>query len=153
MSNISTVYNAILTRLGFIYSSNTSYTRIPDPYELENNKEIFLRKGYGLKYNGASPVEGELNQYNNVHSFSIVLSRENIKLESQFTPVDDVTKNILEDVYRLQQDFYASNELNAQSSINIIDLGDVTPITTVFGDKDKYKTTEIFFNLNICESF
>lgn len=153
MSNISTVTDTIIQRLGYIYSSNTSYTRIPDPYELPNNKEIFLRKGYGLKYNGASKEESEFNQYVFNHSFSVVLTRENIKLESDTTPLDDVTQVLLEDVYRLQQDFYSSSELGIQGNIRLVDLAEVSGVTTVSTENDKFKTIEINIDFMICESY
>lgn len=153
MSNISTVHDQILTRLGFLCSSNTSYLRIPDPYDLTNNGEIFLRKGYGLKYDGASPSESEFNQYAFSHTFTVVLTRELLKLEGQTSPDDDITKAFLEDTYRIQNDFNQSNELGIDSNIRMITLGANSPIEKINGDQVKFKSIEISFEFLICEDY
>lgn len=153
VTSITTAYNAIVTRLGYLYSSNSSYNRLGDPYDLANNKDIFLRKGYGIRYDGASVGDSVFNEFAMSHIFTVVLSRELMKLEGQTTPDDDVTLSLLEDVVSVQKDFYHQSELGVGTDISKIDLGEVSAIEKVNVEKVKFKTVSVSFNFLICSSF
>ena len=153
VTSITTAYNAIITRLGYLYSSNSSYNRLGDPYDIANNKDVFLRKGYGLRYDGASVGDSVFNEFAMNHIFTIVLSRELLKLEGQTTPDDDVSLLLLEDVVAVQKDFYHQSELGVGSDISKVDLGDVSAIEKVNAEKVKFKTITVSFNFLICSSF
>jgi hypothetical protein len=45
MTTIATIYDAIITKVS---GQLTTYARIPNPYSLEENPAIIIRKGYGL---------------------------------------------------------------------------------------------------------
>lgn len=153
ITSITTSYNAIIERLGYIYSSNSSYTRLHDSYDLGNNKDIFLRKGYGVRYDGASIGASEFNQFSMAHIFTVVLTRELIKLESDSTPDDDVTLSLIEDVVAVQKDFYHQSELNVPDDVSNIELGEVSAIEKVNDEKVKFKTISVGFNFLICNDY
>lgn len=153
VTSITTAYNAIITRLGYLYSSNSSYNRLSDAYDLSNNKDIFLRKGYGVRYDGAFVGQSEFNVFSMEHTFTVVLTRELLKLESQSTPDDDVTLNLIEDVVAVQKDFYHQSELGVSSDIRKVDLGDVSAIEKVNAEKVKFKAIAVSFNFLICSTF
>lgn len=153
ITSITTTYNQIMTRLGYIFSGNSSYTRVSDPYDLPNNSELFLRKGYGLRYNGASVVDSELHQFAMEHNFSVITTRELIRLENKPDALDDVSLSLLEDATAVQKDFYHPSELGVDSSIRKIDLVGISPIQKVNGEKVKFKYIETSFNFTLCNTY
>lgn len=153
ITSITTTYNQIITRLGFIYSENSSYKRFADPYDLQNNSELFLRKGYGLRYDGGAPGESEFHQFSMDHIFTVVCTRELIKLETTVEPLDDVSLQLLEDVTAVQKDFYHPSELGVDRSIRQIDLLSISPVQKVDANKVKFKYIEVSFNFTLCNDY
>lgn len=150
MSNITTIYDQIInTTLPGLYGSG--YSRIPDAYDLLDNSDLFLRQGYGLKIGPGNPEELEFKSKWINQSFSVVLTREIIKLEEDATYVDTAIKAMLEDVNSGQKIFYNNNQLGIESNIEKIDLGGVSPIEYFKGDKKNFISIEYEIIITIRE--
>jgi hypothetical protein len=149
MSKISTVYDQVLTELGTLFSGKT---RIPNAYSLVDNNFQFLRDGWGLKIGTSSPAESEFKSFNRSHTFSVVLSREVIRTDSDADPIDVVTKAILEDVYTLERRFMDYDQLSIEADIEIIEQGNNSGIEFFIGDDFSFASIEADFNINIREN-
>jgi len=148
-SKISTVFDAISTNMAALF---TTKTRIPFPESLADNAEIFLRNGYGIRFDGSNLSEGEFCNYNIDYSFTIILTQEFFDNESNYLTDDSSKKSILEDVYSIQKDFYNVDKIGLASSCEKIFLGSVGPLQSV-EDKRHVRFIEINLIFTIKESF
>lgn len=149
MSKISTVYDAILAELAAVFPSKT---QIPDPYSLTDNKIGPLKDGYGLKWNDDSFIPVEFNSHGSSYTFSVVFTRELIRLDSQYAPIHVMAKAFLEDVKLFKDELYRCDKLGVASSIDNIVIGTTSGPVNIFGDNNRYKFVELFFSINLREA-
>jgi hypothetical protein len=148
MTKISNIYDALLTRVAILFPTKL---RIPNAYSLASNGDPFLRDGWGLKVNSSNYYEMEFNTYANDRQFSVVLTREIIKTDTQTSQIDAVSKLLLEDVNTLQKELINPSQLGILDSIQIINLGSTTGINEVFTNNEKFLTIELVFNVKLSE--
>lgn len=147
--NVSTVYDAILTRMASLFPSKT---RIPNAYSEEDNHEHLLRDGYGLRYDGESLVQGQFNTISNEHLFTIILTRELIRVDPDTAEFDIIVKGLLDDMSTIRKDFYEVDGLGTVSA-EMITPNASTAITQVFGQKNNFFKIETTFNIKINEEY
>ena len=148
MSKISTVYDALVTRLGVLFGAKT---RIPNPYELSDNNDQFLVNGYGLTISSSDQAPHEFKVFNIERIFNVVFTRELIATDSDETQYDSIAKALLEDVYIVQKDFYNESQVAVESSVENIGLGTSSGIEFVFSGKKRYLLIEVGFPIQIRE--
>lgn len=151
MSRVSTVYDQMITVLNSLMSSAAGYYRIPNVENLEDNIELVLRKGYALQYRGAAAEQGEFHTFVNNHAFSVVLTREVMKLDTQVTAYDTAIKAMLDDAYTVQRDFMNADQIGADSSIRLITCDSIGPVKDVQSEKGRFKSISVDFNILISE--
>lgn len=128
MSNISTIFDVILTTMDALFTGGDAKTRLPDPYELEENPLGMLRNGYGLRTGPSESPEFEFNSTLQSRSFDIPLTRELRRLESDTTVFETVQKQLLEDLKTIQVRFENVDQLGVELSIQNISVGGSTGI-------------------------
>lgn len=148
MSKISTIYDALLLRLGAIF---TDKIRIPNAYDVSSNGDVFLRNSWGLRIASSNYYEMEYNTYVNDRQFVVVFTREIIKTDTQTAQIDNVTKLLLEDVNTLQKELMNPSQIGVHQSIEIIDLSSTTGINEVFTNNEKFLSIEVSFNIKVSE--
>ena len=151
MSRAATVWGKMVVVLDSLLSSVSGYKRIPNVDTLDDNINSVIRKGYGLRYNGASPSQGELHNFVNNHSFSVILTREVVKLETQVTAYDTAVKELFDDAYTIQRDFMNADQIGEETSIRLIDIGNVSGVTDIFSNNKRFKTIDVNFNILVSE--
>lgn len=150
MSKISTVYDGLITVLGTLYDS--TYRRIPLPYDLQANKTIDVEKGYALKYNGEIPAGTQTTtSLGKVYNFSVVFTREMVTMVSDLVPLDDTVKALLEDVATFRLNAYDTTQLNLGTTIEKIDLGQTDGIFPIYDERSNFLSIETFFDIQIRE--
>ena len=149
-SNITPIYNAIISQLGTLFSSKT---RIPNPYSLSDNMAQFLDNGYGLRVGPASPAEPfEFCSLLVGHTFTVVLTKELQKLDTEFAQLDSVVLAFLEDIVSVQNLFYSYSELGIEANIAKVDVGERSALEQVNTDKFSYVTMSQSFTFFAVES-
>jgi len=148
-TKITTLLNTIDSRLATMFPNKQI---IPYPESLQDNEEIFLRDGYGVKYNGGNPVNGEFCNYTVKHEISVVLSREFFDFDSGYSNDKNDKKSILEDVYLVQNYFYNVNKIGLGVNCDNIELGSLSGIVPL-ENKRKIRSIEINFTFTIKEGF
>lgn len=148
MSKISTVYDAILTELQALYPDKT---RIPYPYSLPDNNVRFLSSGYGVIVGPAAFEQFEFCDFMTTRDVTVVVTREAFRTDSDYGVIDDITKNLLEDIYKVQKLFYSYNELNVPNDIAKVDLGSVSAVEEVASGKQSFLSMSASFNFFIIE--
>lgn len=111
MSLISTGYAALLTRIQTVLDAAAQgYKRIPNPYEISENAEIELRKGYGIAILQAENTNRQVNCKISIsRTMEVVLTRlytgkiedaagraglEQLLLEDQHLIINDLEQDI-----------------------------------------------------------
>jgi hypothetical protein len=150
MSKVSDIYDQLANVV--IPSLLPSHTRFANAYSLEDNIEGLMRQGWGFRVGPSTPFESDFKSFNNVRTFSIIVCREVVELESQFDTLDSVSKNLLEDIYILQKDLLNVDQIEIESSIEQIEAGGVTGIEFVQGEKFNFAFLEAEFLINIREN-
>lgn len=148
MSNVTTIYNTILSELAKLYKNKT---RIPNAYSLVDNNKNFLTDGYGLVIGDASYEEFEFCNFVVNRTITIVLTKEMFRVDSATSETDDVSIKLLEDIYELQSLFYSYDELGIQENILKIDIGSVTGVESFFNDKQNFISMSASFQFFIKE--
>lgn len=149
MSKISLAYDSFMDKLEELFPNKTY---IPNPYSIEDNKHNFLVDGYGLKMDGETSILGRFNFDNTSHVFTVVFSKEVLRMDSDSTPVHDSVKSLKEDVFTLKKEIYDSGTLNATSgAIDVISFSSTSPISFTIGDLNNYISIEASFSVVISE--
>lgn len=149
MSNVSTVHDAILTRLASLFASKT---RLPNAYAETDNHEHYLRDGYALRYDGESLASGQFNTIVNQHDFTIIFTRELVRVDADVAEFDVVVKALLEDVATTRKDFYEVDGLGT-TAVERITPNSTSAITQVYGGKNNFFKIETGFAMNIKEEY
>ncbi len=150
MSKVSTIYDQLKDTI--LPALLPNHTRIPNAYSLPDNDEGLLRQSWGLRVNTANPSDSEFKAFNVVRTFTVVLTREVVDLESQFDSIDNASKELLEDVVTLQKRLINPDQIAIESDIELIDLGNISGIEFVQGDKYNFAFIEADFLINIREN-
>lgn len=150
MSKISTTYTSIVGNLEALFPT---HTRIPNPYSLSDNNYEFLKKGFGLKVGSSDYVEHEFCTWMTARTFSVVFTREIVRLDSDAEKYDDIVPQLLEDVYKVQEAFFNYSELGIEATIAQVELGSVSGVETIVGEKNNYYQMEASFIFSIKENF
>lgn len=134
MSKVSTIYDALQT---LVESNLTTYTKIPDPYKLEDNTELFLVKGFGIGMGNGENTERLVCGYISIRrSFTIALVNKVTTTENNLSSIATSEKNIMEDCYTLIKALEADTDLqgNCVKSTYLSDSG----IEFIDSDLGKY---------------
>ena len=147
MSDISTVYDAIVTRMGTLLPN---HKRITDPYDIEKNNEQFLNQGWGLalgpSFNGELFLSQKLTYQRN---FVITITRKAYSREFDVESKATTEKLLMEDIFTVTSDFTVNSTLSTATN-HVTYLGD-SGIQKIFTDKDQYLMTQIEIQSTIIE--
>lgn len=102
-TKITTLYNTLITRMGAIFPQ---HARLPNPYKIDQNNSLFLKKGWGVAF-----AEG-VNTNRNANcppmsierTFNITISRQFYAREMDAAAKATTEKDLFEDQYLLIKD-------------------------------------------------
>lgn len=144
MSSISSVYDAIIARMGALFPSKT---RLHNPYELSDNAEITTRDAWGLRVGVASQDIIEFCNFTSDREMTIVLQRQFPTTGKEPTAFDAITKSILEDQKTIVDNLFSPSELGVPNDIDKIDIVNISGIQFNQDDQKKYIFVEISFTI------
>jgi len=147
-SKISVTYDAVITMLETLFPNKT---RIPNTYSITDNSDLFMRDGYGLRVDGSSFSESEFCNFSRLREFTVTLTRELLRDESDYLPYDVTVKLILEDVYTLQKNFLNANQLGQEASIEKIDFSNTSAIEEFKTDQNNFLSMDVTFPLQVTD--
>lgn len=114
-TNISTVFSNLVTFMG---TELPNHRRLNDPYNLENNPETLLRKGWGIQIdNGVDTNRCISPEYYLSRTFTLVIVREALAKDSDPIRRENLQLELLEDLHILIAEAVAENTLY-QSAVN-----------------------------------
>ena len=148
MTKITSVYSTCIDILEALFPTKD---RIPNPYSLSDNDNPHLRNAWGLKHNGSDRQPYELCNRRVKSNWSVILTKEFLKLDTHETIFDDLTLALLEDAEAVQEKFYERNNLNDPNVISV-NVTSISPLNTVFGDKFSYLSVECLIEIDYFEN-
>jgi hypothetical protein len=151
MSKISTVYDTLLTRLDAVLTSASSWNRLPNPYNIEENPSLFLRQGYGIAIgSGSNQNQSQCGLVRIKRTVSVVISRKVDATELGVTDKDTGHKQLLEDMRSVLADF-EKNVALSNDIANVIFVSD-SGINFVNGEDENYVYSEMQFAVDYFEN-
>ncbi len=148
-TKITTVYDAIITKLGTLYPSKT---RLPIPENIQANNALFLVDGYGIRIDNISHSTPEFCSILSEYSVTIILTRELWILDTDVSNDDTVKKNLLEDNLLAVKMLNDVSKLNLGNNADSFTIRSNSGIKTLGIDKKKFKYIELNFNFKIREN-
>lgn len=116
MSKISTLHDAIVNKVS---TNLTSYTQIPNPYDIPSNPKSLLTRGFGVSIGTGIRTDRVVGcQVSWERSFLITLVNYVNTTDTKISIRESITKGLLEDHYTLLSQF----EIDAGLSGTAIDV-------------------------------
>lgn len=121
MTTPTEIYDGIVARVGSLLPD---HKRLPRPYNIAENNERFLDKGWGIAVTASENTQRELCKRRSLRrSFEIIVTRKYYSLEHDVEKRSDTEKLLLEDLSTLYDD-YCENLTLANEKGLIQALGD-----------------------------
>lgn len=115
MSKSTDVFDAMILRLESVLPT---HSRLRNPYEIEENNTLFLKKGFGLAIGqGNGPNTALSKQIEIERIFQVVLTRKAYAKESDSTGKASAEKSLLEDLFLVIQEFETNTTINSTASM------------------------------------
>jgi len=147
-TKITTIYDNLNTLIG---NALTTYTRMPNAYEVNSNNDLYLKKGYAVGFGAASNT-------NRVLTRKVSIDRiMNILLVNQITTTDHNTadratceKGLMVDVFTILKAVEADQSLGGQA-IRARYESD-SGLEFIEGDRFKYFINELNITVEYIET-
>jgi hypothetical protein len=150
MSKFSTVYDTLIAKIIELFPDKT---RISNPYSIEENKNLFLRDGWGLTVRDASESGFQTNgDFNKTQTFGIVFTKEVIRTESDTDDFDTQIKLLFEDHKTLENTMLNCAQLGIPDSVGIINFSSNTGVQFVFVGDNNFIFSETQYTIDIIEA-
>jgi hypothetical protein len=146
MSDISTVYDAIIASANTLFASKT---RLHNPYEISDNAEIITKDAWGLKVNGAERLDIEFCNLSISRQYTLLLMRHFPTVGSAKDAFDSISKSLLEDQQTFLNALWSPHELGVESEVDRIDINSIGGIEFNVSDQKKYLFIELTFTITL----
>jgi len=150
MSNVSLAFDAARTAIGTLFPN---MTELPNPYSVEDNNQMLLENGWGLKFGAStvSPFE-VLKETTSIIEFVVVLSTQIIRLDSDVEAIHTQMKALFEDEVTLRKDFLNPDQLQAQPNIRKIEWTSTSEPLEIQVSRFNFKYIEVNFSFDLAEN-
>jgi hypothetical protein len=148
MTKIATIYDAIVTKIA---GQLTTFTRVPNPYALDENAAILLCNAYGLAIGPGTNTEryvGCISSWE--RSFTIGLITQVVTTENDTEGRATIEKNII-DAHRLLLLAFESDPSLAGNCIKAV-ITDDSGIDYIDGVQSKYLAIELTLRVEYQET-
>ncbi len=134
-TNISSVYDAFVTRIGAVL---TSHVRLSNAYSIEENTEPALKLGWALQIGPAIKSPRHIScKISIVRTFNLVLTRKVYASELDATAKASTDKSLLEDQFLVIEDVEGEPTMGSAVVAKSNFLGD-SGVEFVHTDKDNF---------------
>lgn len=122
MSKISQIHAALIARLEAVLPN---YKRLPNPYDIEDNNELYLSKGFGVAVGPGVRTDRLVScQKSFERTFSILMTNQITTTDHNITANETIQKNILEDHFLVFSDLEKETSLSALTIKSEVDSDD-----------------------------
>jgi hypothetical protein len=150
MSNISTAYDAIKSKMDALFPSSSGYIQLVNPYDIEENTDSALRLGWGISFGSATNTRRELSIERTIN---ITFTRARFRSEFNTSQQETNEKLLFEDQYLLIKDLEKEPTINnAVSGIAKFSFDSDGGVESVTGESDAYIKLVTVFSLEYFEN-
>lgn len=145
MTKVSDVYDKLET---IINNTLSDYAELPNPYTLEFNTSLFLKKGYGLAFGGGRNTNRSVCQLiSTARIFSILLVNLVTTTANNAVQREAIDKALLEDSFKIVKAIENDSDLSGSaakaifledSGVEFIDIGE---------NQQKFVVNELTFEI------
>jgi hypothetical protein len=147
-TSITTVFNNLVTFMG---DQLTAHKRLNDPYSLEANPEMLLRKGWGIQIDDGSDTGRCISpEYYLARNFTLIVVRETVGKDSDPARRENAMLELLEDLHILIAEAVSENTLY-QSAVNFKYVSD-SGVQEVFVQEKPYNFVEAVFTVEYSQN-
>jgi len=149
MSDISTIFNAFVSELATALSG---HQRLTNPYDLVDNANTTLRKGYGVAV-GAGENSKRLigSKYSVTRAINVTITRQAYAKEFDISAKDTAVKNILEDYNLVIKEAAKSDNFSTGVVADRLEYVSDTGIFSVNAENHKFLAITITFETEYFE--
>lgn len=148
MTNVTLIHNAIKSQLSALFPTKTV---IPNPFELDQNNDNFLKDGYGIFYGPGSLPDFDLGIHIQGYQreFNVVLAKKVYRLESNNDQFETVQLALIEDQNTMVNSFADIRSID----INVVRLEYVSDsgVEFIFAEKNNYLALTTSFEVTYKE--
>jgi len=146
MSLVSNAYDNLLARIALLFPVASGYQELTNPYDVEDNANLFLRQGWGMAIGSLTNTNLVMcPTVSSTYEGKILITRELASQESDATRKHDRVKELLEDQRRVLNDFQRSHTLETDGYEFELESGN--GIQTVRVGNFSYLMIEMNFNV------
>jgi hypothetical protein len=149
MSNISTVFDTIRTKVASILSSNIE---LPNSYDLIDNPSTILEQGWGIKLGPSTQDQGDFCNITTNRTISVVVTGIVFRTEGDVEPFITAAKDLAEKSNSLVIEMEKNDQLGIEQSLISIDFLTDLGLQFIYTDNKSFLYNEISFNVKISES-
>ena len=136
MTDISTIFDALVTRLTTLYPS---HRRLTNPYVLSSNNDQYLAQGWGLATRDGVNTNRQLSRRLSVsRNFDVVLTRRYFAKDLDITKIAIAEKSLLEDLQILQDSFEGTPDLSSGLGNYVTKYNSDSGIIAAKDDRDDF---------------
>jgi len=148
MSEVSTVYDAMITRIGAVL---TGHLRLSNPYKIEENSATLLRVGYGVGIGPATNTRRPMSGCASIQrTFIVSISRRYAALDSSGSAKATTEKQIMDDMFLLIKDFSENTSLT--NGNRVVGFDSDNGINYVETESDRFMYTTANFSIEYFEN-
>jgi hypothetical protein len=153
MSLISSAFDAMVARVETVLDASTNnYTRLPNPYIIEDNTELKLKKGYGIALLSGTNTNRQVNcKFSVNRTMEVILTRLYTGNEENAVTKASLEKLLFEDQYKIIKDFEQDITINGQTMYTRWESDN--GIEFVTGTTGRFYVLKTQFALEYLESF
>jgi hypothetical protein len=150
MSQITTAFDAFVTRVDAVLTSGNGWMKLPNAYAINQNPDIMLKKGYAVGIGAGSNTKKSLGNLISIRrNLFVHLSRALDALDLDVSLRQTTEKTLLEDLKLLVADVETAQTLNA-GQIFVTFEGD-DGIESIDGESSEFRAIKANFVIEYFE--
>ena len=136
MSKISTVFDNFVT---LVDGQLTDHRQLPDPYNIEDNMERILEKGYGVGYGAGTNTKRLVGceKVSREIELILVITRMMASTRHDITQLSTIQKNLHEDLFLVEKEL-CKNDPQLSNTVSKAELLGWVELEPVEGERFKY---------------
>jgi hypothetical protein len=155
---MSTSITAVIDQLSTLIEGQiTGVTKIPNPYDPENNSDLFLQNGYGIGYGPGTNTQRDIgcDRVSIEREFQVMLLRVVAATDQDATAIENSAKSVLEDELKLIKAIHFDDSMNGGGSPNVALQSNFTtsdPLVFLEGERGRYFQQITAFSVEYIEA-
>ena len=139
MSKMTDIHNAIIAK---VEATLTGYKHIPNPYDANDNPELYLKKGFGVAIGPAFKIPRNIGCKRSIErSFVVILVKQVTASDTNSTLRANIGLDLMEDQFSLFKAFELEDNIGGTGAATQV-IGD-SGLDYIDGERQRFFLTEM----------